>query len=118
MIREKNSKLTAELNDDNSKEFQKKDEEVKNKVGHKLLRTHIDLYWYPHIHSKYCNEKEKAIKNWELCYICCFQLSITPLTKSTLNHAFCFLRMSVLSHNYEFLLRFRSRKWYQNVINM
>ena len=44
MIREKNSKLTAELNDDNSKEFQKKDEEVKNKVGHNLLRTYIDLY--------------------------------------------------------------------------
>ena len=61
MIREKNSKLTAELNDDNSEEFRDKDEEFKNKVRHKLLRTYIDLYWYLQMQSKHCNEKETAI---------------------------------------------------------
>ena len=44
MIREKNSKLTAKLNDDNSKEFRDKDEEFKNKVRHRLLCAYIDLY--------------------------------------------------------------------------
>ena len=67
MIREKNSKLTAKLNDDNSKEFRDKDEEFKNKVRHRLLCAYIDLYWYLQIHSRNCNEKEKAIKIWELC---------------------------------------------------
>ena len=43
MIREKNSKLTAKLNDDNSKEFRDKDEEFKNKVRHRLLCAYIDL---------------------------------------------------------------------------
>ena len=67
MIREKNSKLTAKLNDDNSKEFRDKDEEFKNKVRHRLLCGYIDLYWYLQINSRNCNEKEKAIKIWELC---------------------------------------------------
>ena len=62
MMREKNSKFTSELNDDNSKEFREKDMEVKNKVRHKLLRAYIDLYWYLQIRGKNCNEKEKAIK--------------------------------------------------------
>ncbi|RMX55961.1 hypothetical protein pdam_00025237 [Pocillopora damicornis] len=40
MIREKNSKLTAKLNDDNSKEFRNKDEEFKNKIKKVIPECH------------------------------------------------------------------------------